>query len=77
MPVMALVKACQGKRSEACDWLKAWAFCMLGAAAFVGLMIGVAALPLVISGPLLGGVIALSIIIHIYKVNKEPDNDKN
>jgi hypothetical protein len=72
MPIIALIRLCQGKR-DSTDWLKAWCFCLLGLSASIAFF-GVTCyyFPLVTSFGLLITFICISIILHVYKYVKEP-----
>jgi hypothetical protein len=72
LPILACVRAIR-KEVGAGDLMKAWVFCLLGlaiSAAF--LIIAVHHLSLVASGALLITAISISIVVHVYKLVKEP-----
>lgn len=72
-PIMAIIRASQGRREEAVQNLQACGFCALaivGTVAFLGLF--AFNMPLVWSLALIAAGVAISIIIHVYKIAKEP-----
>jgi hypothetical protein len=72
MPIIAIIRACQGKKDGG-EWLKAWCFSIVGLAASIA-FIAVACyyLPLIVTCALLVTFLAISIIAHVYKLVKEP-----
>lgn len=73
MPIIAGVQLARGENEDACEWGKAWIFCVLGAAATLGFVtIMTFYLPLTATVAILTGFIAFSIVIHVYKLVKEP-----
>lgn len=73
MPMIALVRFSQGKKEEGVEWLQAWGFCVLavaGSVAFLGLF--AFHIPLTWSIALIATAMTISIIIHVYKIAKEP-----
>lgn len=73
MPIIAAVQLARGEKEDACEWMKAWVFCVLGAAATLGFVtIMTFYLPLTATAVIMTGFIAFSIVIHVYKLVKEP-----
>jgi hypothetical protein len=73
MPMIALLRALQGKKDGG-GWLQAWCFSILGVTASVAFMgLSCYYLPLVASSFILVTLITLSVIIHIQKLVKEPE----
>lgn len=72
MPIIALIRVCQGKTDRG-PWLAAWAFSVLGFAASVS-FIGVTTfhLPLIASVGAFISLLSVSITLHVYQFVKEP-----
>lgn len=72
MPIIALIRACLGKRDTA-DWLKAWTFSVLGFAGFVAFCaVSAFYLPLTASAGIFLGGMCVSIAFHVYRAVQEP-----
>lgn len=72
MPIIALVRACQG-REETGHWLEAWVFCILGVAASATfLIVSCYYIPLIASMAIFVALTGISIILHVHKLVKEP-----
>lgn len=70
MPIIALIKA--GKK-EGSDWLKGWFFSILGASVSCALLaVSCFYLPLIVTAALLATFLSISVVIHVYKLVKEP-----
>ena len=72
MPIIALVRSCRGN-NDGGGWLQAWCFCILGVAATAAFL-GVACyyLPLINSATILVIMLAISIVLHVGTLLKEP-----
>ena len=72
MPLIALIKACQGKKDFG-PWLSAWAFSLLGLAGSVAFMsVTTFHLPLLASVGIFLSLLTISITLHVYQFVKEP-----
>ncbi len=72
MPLIALIKACQGKANYG-PWLSAWVFSVLGlagSAAFIG--VTTFHLPLIASVGMFISLLSVSVTLHVYQFVKEP-----
>lgn len=72
MPIIAIIRACQGKKDGG-EWLKAWCFSILGLAVSIA-FIAMACyyLPLIVTCACLVAFLAISIIAQVHKLVKEP-----
>jgi hypothetical protein len=70
-PVMAIVRACQGK--ESCEYIKAGMLNFLGAAFTVSfLIVSAYYMPLAASASIYMGATVISIAVHIYRASEAP-----
>lgn len=86
MPILAIIRACSPDKQDAGspgrrgpgDYLKAWCFCIIGLGASIAFIsLTTYHLNLVTSSGLFVGILSISIIIHVYKLVKEPPPPKD